>query len=306
MKLNCIAKTKAGSACNNSQKFGEYCGIHNPNKVAKVVKVANNGNNEEIKETITITFGNRGENNVGMQMIGKDIECGLTIEELQQAKLRFEEKGAKCELINLNEAGLFGEENRIDRERSTPAAILIIRNLFPKDHVNKLFEEQKTYEWDTKALMKGQVKNKVARHNVCYNDVAQEPDYINGKGRIIPWQQVPLLNELRSTLPDYIGIKAKELIGEGNRYYDTKKCSISFHGDFERKIVIAIRLGETMPLLFQWYKNFKKVGKQIQFSLNSGDMYIFSDKAVGYDWRQTKNDLLTLRHAVLPVNQIAK
>jgi hypothetical protein len=43
-------------------------------------------------------------------------------------------------------------------------------------------------------------------------------------------------------------------------YYDVSKCGIGFHGDAERIKVIAIRLGESMPLHYQWFQNSKPVG----------------------------------------------
>ncbi len=62
--------------------------------------------------------------------------------------------------------------------------------------------------------------------------------------------------------------KAKNLYAEGNYYYDTKKTYIGFHGDSERKIVIAIRLGtEMMPIHYQWFFNSSPIGKRIKIDL---------------------------------------
>ena len=46
---------------------------------------------------------------------------------------------------------------------------------------------------------------------------------------------------------------------------------------------------------WQWFKDGMPVGKPIQISLNDGDVYIMSEKAVGADWKLRK--LYTLRHA---------
>ena len=43
-----------------------------------------------------------------------------------------------------------------------------------------------------------------------------------------------------------LGKKGENLICEGNRYFDIKKCGIGWHGDSERKKVIGLRLGEKM------------------------------------------------------------
>ena len=90
------------------------------------------------------------------------------------------------------------------------------------------------------------------------------------------------------------------LVGELNHYYDADKCYIGFHGDKERKIVVGVRSGpgaDGFPLKFQWYRNHKPVGDTGYLTLNRGDIYLMSEKAVGTDWHETKDGLLTLRHA---------
>jgi|SRR5579872_1583069 len=143
--------------------------------------------------------------------------------------------------------------------------------------------------------MRGRVVNKLARHNLCFSEESQEPDYCSGKGRIIPYRDVPNLHELLLQLPKIFGPKSKNLVTEANYYYDITKNGIRFHGDSERKKVIAIRLGATIPLHYQWFSNSKPIGERIKLSINHGDIYIMSEKAVGYDWKKRK--IPTLRHA---------
>lgn len=52
-------------------------------------------------QCITITFGEQVENHVGMQKIGKLAEKGFSFQELNDAKILFEQKGYICELITL-------------------------------------------------------------------------------------------------------------------------------------------------------------------------------------------------------------
>jgi hypothetical protein len=58
---------------------------------------------------------------------------------------------------------------------------------------------------------------------------AQEPDYANGKGRIVPYNEVPILSKVLDGLSSVLG--ENELVVEGNYYYDITKCGIGFHGD---------------------------------------------------------------------------
>jgi hypothetical protein len=89
--------------------------------------------------------------------------------------------------------------------------------------------------------------------------------------------------------------KADGLVCEGNLYDDPLRNGIGYHGDTERRKVIALRLGEEMPMHWQWYHRSKPVGEPFQFMLGGGDLYIMSEKAVGNDWRSSS--LYTLRHA---------
>jgi hypothetical protein len=246
-----------------------------------------------ITNTITITFGDQAENHVGMQKIGNLAEEGFSILDLQKAKEKFVELKYKCDLINLN---TYVNDSEIVTD---PASILIIRDgikLFLEDKsANDLYKEQNSLNVDKKAFMYGRVVNKHARHNLCFGDNSQEPDYPNKKGRIVNWENVPLTKKVRTLLPTFFGEKARNLTAEGNYYYDTRKCYIGYHGDTERKVVIAVRLGASMPLYYNWFKNGIPIGKTAKFVINSGDIYVMSEKATGNDWK--KKSLYTLRHA---------
>ena len=75
------------------------------------------------------------------------------------------------------------------------------------------------------------------------------------------------------------------MVVEGNYYYNINTCGIGFHGDAERNKVIGLRLGATLPLVFQWYLQCKPVNEPKVISLSHGDIYIMSEKTVGKDWK---------------------
>lgn len=244
-----------------------------------------------MQSTITLTFGDQAENHVGMQKIGTLADCGFTYDDLLNAKTKFEAKGCMCELINLT--------NNLPKEYITTSAyVLIIRNGVSgilDDGADKLLAEQNTLTPDKKAFMYGRVVNKNARYNLCFDKKKQKPDYENGKGRIIAYSEVPLLSKVRNNLPDYLGDKAKDLTIEGNYYYDITKCGIGYHGDTERKKVIGVRLGATIPLHYQWFVKSEPIGEKVKLNFNHGDIYIMSEKATGCDWKL--RSIPTLRHA---------
>jgi hypothetical protein len=245
--------------------------------------------------TISITFGDVAENHKGMQQVGKIADCGFDLNDLNIMKSWFESNNSKCELVGLH---MFLEEkDRCGNE----AYILIVKNgvnalLNDINGADKMLEEQNNLEKDKKAIMYGRVVNKHARHNLCFGDTNQEPNYYEGKGRIYAFEEVPNLKRIRKKIYEMVGEKGNQLQAEGNYYYDSKKCGIGYHGDTERRKVFAIRLGESIPLCYSWFKGGNKVGEIMRFDdLSHGDIYVMSEKTTGYDWK--RKNIYTLRHA---------
>ena len=124
-------------------------------------------------KTISLTFGDAGENHLGMEMLGKLCPegTGFTCEELKKIHQKYPS----------SEYHDFSREN-ID------AGVLIIRNYINADKHLKLFEEIDIIKWDTKYfdIRRNKVLNKLARSNIVILDgIEQEPDYENKKGIII-------------------------------------------------------------------------------------------------------------------------
>lgn len=143
--------------------------------------------------------------------------------------------------------------------------------------------------------MRGSVKNSLARHNICFSEYEQEPDIESGCGTIVSFDSVPGINSIRKVFPEYLGDKAAHLYAEGNKYYDISKCGIGYYGDSERRIVVGIRLGSPMDLSYIWFHDSKPIGSRFKITMKPGDIYVMSDKAVGYDLK--KRTITTLRHA---------
>ena len=233
---------------------------------------------ENTKSLITITFCDRAENHAGMQVIGSEAGCVYTYDKLNTMSQEI----SNSEFVDLSLGDI-------------KTAVLIIRNFYPRN--KKLLKELRSLEWDTKAYMRGRVVNKKARYNLCFSNFDQEPDYENKKGTIVDFSHLKHLNKVRNAIMENLEPEC-ELVAEGNMYYDMNKCYIGYHGDSERNVVIGLRLGCTYNLTYCWHQNRDKVGEEIDISLNSGDLYIMSDKAVGKDWK--KRLIPTLRHSVNP------
>lgn len=246
-------------------------------------------------EVITLTLGDSAENHVGMVQHGTRLPAGqgFSLQDLANYEAILYERKIPFELVDLTQGN----------PDLPPAFLLTIPQglsqlLENPDANSALYEEQTALEWDKKCYMYGRVVNKHARWNLCYDEKGSEPDYENKKGRVIALDDVPRLREFMSRLQTLFGAKMENLKVEGNRYYDTGKCGIGWHGDSERVKVVAVRLGTPdvdTPILYQWYKNSEPVGEPISISLRPGDIYMMSEKAVGTDWK--RKTIYTLRHA---------
>ncbi len=251
----------------------------------------------------TVTFGECAENHVGMQKLGAAAAQGLTLHDLVMAKDRFADLGGDCKIIHLVSAG--GVEGAFEDITPDPAYVLVVRRgvqlllrhagVHLPPGVDVLQVEHEAFEADKKALMRGVVVNKRARWNLCFADEEQEPDYESGCGRVVAFRDVPFTKVLRDSLPLFFGEKARGLFAEGNYYYDIAKCGIGFHGDAERRIVIAARFGAAIPLHYQWFHRSVPIGKRIPIQVGPGDLYAMSSKAAGTDWK--RRSIPTLRHA---------
>jgi hypothetical protein len=249
------------------------------------------------EEVITLTFGDMGENHVGMEKIGDMVEEGegFTFEDLNGFDELFTGSGLSTEMYDLTD--LMGE----DKQNVSHASVLVVRKgveyfLNGKTDID-VIEEMDTFEWDNKYFdtRRNKVLNKIARTNVCFRETSQEPDYENKQGRIVAYDDVECVKAIRDGLSEKLGAKCENLICEGNRYYNLKKCGIGYHGDSERRKVIACRLGGEMDLHFHWFLRSEAVGDTLELHLESGDMYFMSEKAVGTDWK--RRNVYTLRHS---------
>jgi hypothetical protein len=248
------------------------------------------------RSTITITFGDAGENHVGMQQLGKKLDRGFTYEELRDVAHVYSQDGDYVtELIDLE--ALLPEEHRSDRTRG--ASLLIIRDILPSFELTHedTFETLRAMKWDSQfwSQKHGRVVNKNARHNFCVGDFSQEADLANKRGTVHDFKDVPCLQKIREDMALMLGDRVGKFIAEGNYYYDSSSCGIGLHGDAERRCVIAFRFGKAMPLCFQWYLQSERVGEKTTLNIRGGDAYIMSDLAVGHDWKLRK--VPTLRHA---------
>ena len=265
---------------------------------------------------ITYTWCECGENHAGGAQEGKKAEPGegFNEEDLKRAATIVKKLwNCQSELHNLKK-GLEGAEIKNKKGVKytgdvNDAHLLIMRNLLTlilKSHnftLADLMKEATHKKWDNQFYdtRRKKVLNKHARHNHMITDKAQKSNYDEGgkRGTTHSFSEMPIMDMIRKELGK-LGKKFTLLIvAEGNLYMDggAKKNGIGWHGDFERRLVMAMRLGinPSMPFYYKWWYGNQSQGKRMEFQLNAGDVYVMSEWAVGTEWR--KSSLITLRHA---------
>jgi len=250
------------------------------------------------KSTITITFSNGVENHNGNQLITTGKTNSFSVEELNNIP-----NAVNHNLTTLIPKDIYdkmNEKEKIDIE----ASLLVIKNGIEIITDNKikakdLYNEIDNLPKDAKYFdnRRKKVLNKHARQNNCIADFDQPPNYEKGEGTVISFNRLPLLSIVREKLPNIFGDKAEKLYAETNYYKDITKNGIGYHGDTElyRDLVLGVRLGATMPLVLQWFYKNKPIGNLFRVDLENGDVYAFSKKTVGRDWKSSSK--YTLRHA---------
>jgi hypothetical protein len=284
-------------------------------------------------ERFSLTCAPGGENNRGMEIIGRmPIKGeGFTAEDIKglgpyfKTRAVYQENCNPVEVLDLNALSLDLKIDSLTNEDR--ARVLLLRDWAGvwcggQGWTNQVYRELASRRWDAEYLdpnkyrteikdgkevkVRGKRLNKLARTNLCFvADREQEPAVYEGKGTIYDLKKLEALNKGVEKLKEQIamglieiGSKTKVEINvvEGNRYYNLKKTGIGFHGDTERVVVICISIGcDNYPMRWQWFKAGMPVGKSIDITLNSGDVYIMSEKAVGAEWK--KSSIYTLRHS---------
>jgi hypothetical protein len=114
----------------------------------------------KMTKTWTFTFGDAAENHHNMQVLGQMTDSGLSREEILVFCNKLDAEGFQVEFYD------FGRESS--------ACLMVLRGGLRKilDEYQEFMKE--TFSTrdivDKKALMRGKVKNKHARWNLCYAD----------------------------------------------------------------------------------------------------------------------------------------
>ncbi len=234
-----------------------------------------------------LTLGEQSEIHVGCQIYGNGLaDSGFTVDELRAVAEAFP---GKARVVDLTAA--LPENLRAGND----AGILIIKGgvdaiMGVAGYGKAMFVEQESVKYDEFYFDNRRQKklNKIARHNAVFGDAHVDHSQDYRQSTIIAYDEVPMFKLFRARLPEVFGEKARSLQSEGNHYYSAKSF-IGFHGDAERRKVICASLGTGTVLHMYWrLPGSSNQGSEVfKFELEEGDVYAFSEKATGHDWRSS-------------------
>lgn len=255
--------------------------------------------------TATGTASQSTEAHAGAEIHGTPAERGYSKEDIDAIQQRvIEMHDMSIEVHNLHEMG----------EGFPEAYLLVIDNfLNPKQHAELCEEVQSEVVekdlLDKFAPMRGTLKNKRARWTTEYGPDEVKSTFCKYKpgdkippgevlsGGVLPFVKHPKMHNVVKLLERVLDRQGLRM--EMNYYYDKKKCYIGFHGDGERKDVAGVIMGAPKDLHFQGFRKAEPVGNMLTVTLNSGSLYVMSEKATGNDWIQARarKDVIHYRHA---------
>jgi len=181
------------------------------------------------------------------------------------------------------------------------AVVLVIRNganalTNDPDMADKMLAEHQGLDYDEFTKPRKEVLTARSRRMLFFAEEGCPADMAKGLNTVIPWSSVPANAKCHHALKELLGTTDANY-AVASHYFDTKEGGIGWHGDAERRQTIMVRLGavsNTRPLHFVWCHKSKSISPPITIELQHGDVVVFSEKAMGTDWRCSS--ILTVKH----------
>ena len=264
---------------------------------------------EQSHKNFAITFCDQAESGGSdLPHAGEMVQPGegFTLSDLQRMQESFPNHPYK--LIDIRTEllrGVTGQDAKSmairKRVAEQPSAYLLVicgggRTILGGD-TSQMFKQLLGIPWDKKTGPRkkgGTPLNKHARYNINFGQEATAPDYSIGQTTVISFSdsRISELHRVKGRLEKLTG---QRLVAEGNYYYK-EDSGIRYHGDTTRRRVIGLRFGAPRRIHFQHFLKSMPVGANGAVNVRDGDLYVFSEHAVGTDWKK-RSGKLTLRHA---------
>lgn len=178
--------------------------------------------------------------------------------------------------------------------------VLVIKDYF-EDYVDDLWETLMTNEasqgtkitgvnWDSTRIKDGKIINNNLGYKLIFTDLRGSWKYpfspYDNRGTVYNSNFLPSLSHIQTTLQAQLGYLP---VVDGTLYYNTDECFTPLHQVKDRKKLVGLGLGETVPLQFKWFHSNIPCSETMSIPIDHGDLYIISQAAAGiHKEKQTK------------------
>lgn len=221
--------------------------------------------------------------------IGTTSEFGFTNEELFEIYKLFPDKS---QLINL--------KNMLPQllHDFPDVYVLVVKNPFENESnelLNVCISPENSengnitgISWDTFRVRKNKNGDKTViqakdKHRILFNDLSNQykrsciPNY--DLCSIYNSNKIPSLMRIKNYLDSFLRFSS---VVEAYSYFNVSETYTSFHRDRDRRKLILMRLGVSLPVNFRWYHGTIKCSSTFSINLNHGDLLFMSDSVNGY------------------------
>lgn len=136
--------------------------------------------------------------------------------------------------------------------------------------------------WDTKRVTISGLSDNVLGYKLVFADLGHNWKYnfsqSENRGTIYNSSLIPSLNLMQSILQNEVGYLP---VVEATYYYNNQLCYTPLHKTNNRKKIVGLGLGSTIPLQFVWYHSKQRCSDSFSIPIEHGDLYIISEAAAG-------------------------
>lgn len=273
----------------------------NQNKMSFYTSEVATGNTcyPQIQTSIHLMFCDIASHGEGMQKIGTICDSGFTNEHLLKYYQNL--NSDKVQLYNI-------KENLPTTLYKIPDCYVLVMKDFFKDQANEFLQILLSNEasdgsniigvnWDMERVSGNNIVNNKLGYKLIFCDLINYWKYpfssYEKRGTIYNSRFMPGLYSFQSMLENQLGYLP---IIDATYYYDINECFTPLHQVKDRKKLVGLGLGATLPLQFRWFHGNVSCSDTVSIPIEHGDLYIISQGAAGI--QKEKQTKLYLKYGI--------
>lgn len=252
-----------------------------------------------INAAIHLMFCDIANHGTGMQQFGTLCDSGFTNEHLLWMHSN----------INSDKSQIYNVTSILPKTLyEMPDSYILVLKGFFNDQANHFWQTLLTSEssdgnsltgvnWDVNRINKGKLVFNKLGYKLLFYDLGSSWKFPfssqDNRGTIYNLKKIPTLDVFQEMLQQQVGFLP---VVDGTYFYDLNECFIPLHQVKDRKKIVGLGIGATMPLQFRWFHGSKSCSETMSIPIENGDLYIISEGAAGI--RKEKQTKLYLKYGI--------